>query len=151
MNKNLKKEASRYVKNVEWSDEDNCFVGRCPELFHGGTHGDDEVQVYADLCAIVEDVLEGMEAKKEAPPAPKIQKSYSGKFVLRTGKELHKALAIKAQLDGKSLNEEVLNILQAFKTGVTSEVSPPTKTRAGTFASFTMRAPKAPRPKSLKK
>ncbi len=23
----------RYVKVVEWSDEDNCFIGSCPELF----------------------------------------------------------------------------------------------------------------------
>ena len=29
----------RYVKLVEWSDEDSCFIGSCPELFYGGCHG----------------------------------------------------------------------------------------------------------------
>lgn len=31
----------RYVRIVEWSDEDECFIGSCPELFYGGCHGDD--------------------------------------------------------------------------------------------------------------
>jgi hypothetical protein len=25
---------SRYLKIVEWSDEDGCFIGSCPELFY---------------------------------------------------------------------------------------------------------------------
>lgn len=29
----------KYVKLVEWSDEDGCFIGSCPELFSGGCHG----------------------------------------------------------------------------------------------------------------
>ncbi len=24
----------KYVKIVEWSDEDQCFIGSCPELFY---------------------------------------------------------------------------------------------------------------------
>ncbi len=34
--------ADRYAKIVEWSEEDQCFVGSCPGLFYGGRHGDDE-------------------------------------------------------------------------------------------------------------
>ena len=36
----------RYVKVVEWSDEDNCFIGSRPELFYGGCHGDDATKVF---------------------------------------------------------------------------------------------------------
>ena len=25
---------ARYVKLVEWSEEDGCFIGSCPELFY---------------------------------------------------------------------------------------------------------------------
>jgi predicted RNase H-like HicB family nuclease len=50
--------AARYVKMVEWSDEDNCFVGSCPGLFYGGCHGDDEQSVFADLCQLVEEIVE---------------------------------------------------------------------------------------------
>lgn len=40
------KESARYVKIVEWSEEDNCFVGSCPGLLFGGCHGDDEMSVF---------------------------------------------------------------------------------------------------------
>ena len=48
-------EGARYVKIVEWSDEDHCFVGSCPGLFYGGCHGDDEKAVFAELCDIVDE------------------------------------------------------------------------------------------------
>ncbi len=52
------KDSARYVKIVEWSDEDQCFVGSCPGLFYGGCHGIDEKQVFAELCDIVEEVID---------------------------------------------------------------------------------------------
>ena len=42
------KESARYVKIVEWSDADQCFVGSCPDLLYGGCHGDDEKAVFAE-------------------------------------------------------------------------------------------------------
>ena len=30
------KESARYVKIVEWSDEDQCYVGSCPRLLERG-------------------------------------------------------------------------------------------------------------------
>ncbi len=51
------KESARYVKIVEWSEEDQCFVGSCPGLFYGGCHGDDEREVFAQLCGIVEEII----------------------------------------------------------------------------------------------
>ena len=51
--------ASRgYAKIIEWSNEDQCYVGRVPGLFHGGCHGDDELQVFLELCEIVDEVIE---------------------------------------------------------------------------------------------
>ena len=35
-------EAARYVKIIEWSEEDQCFVGSCAGLFYGGCHGDEQ-------------------------------------------------------------------------------------------------------------
>ena len=52
------KDGARYVKIVEWSEEDQCYVGSCPGLLYGGAHGDDEVKVFEELCQIVEEVLE---------------------------------------------------------------------------------------------
>ena len=46
------KERARYVKIVEWSDEDGCHVGSCPGLLFGGCHGTDERSVFEELCVI---------------------------------------------------------------------------------------------------
>lgn len=64
------KESLRYAKVVEWSEEDQCFVGSCPGLFYGGCHGDDEKTVFAELCQIVDEVLELYREDGKSLPAP---------------------------------------------------------------------------------
>jgi hypothetical protein len=51
------KDGARYVKIIEWSEEDQCYVGTCPGLLIGGCHGDDERMVFEELCEIVEEVV----------------------------------------------------------------------------------------------
>ena len=110
----IRKQAARYLKLVEWSEADGCFVGVCPELFGGGTHGDDPVQVYAELSAIVEEVLQDRLAAGQALPTPAAAHEYSGKFLLRTGPALHKALAVRAWREGKSLNQVCMESFQQY-------------------------------------
>lgn len=62
------KESARYVKIVEWSEKDSCYIGSCPGLFYGGCHGTDEQKVFAELCAIVEETIELY--KQEGKPLP---------------------------------------------------------------------------------
>jgi predicted RNase H-like HicB family nuclease len=62
------KESARYIKIVEWSDEDESFVGQCPGIIGPCCHGDDEAQVYAVLCNIVDEWIELM--KQEGKPLP---------------------------------------------------------------------------------
>src|SRR5213594_4342551 len=49
----MSKPSDRYVKVVAWSEEDQCYIGRCPGLMLGGVHGSDERAVYAELCDVV--------------------------------------------------------------------------------------------------
>ena len=44
------KKGAKYTKFVEWSDEDNCFIGSCPELMYGGSYGDDATKVSGRLA-----------------------------------------------------------------------------------------------------
>lgn len=60
----------RYVKLVEWSDADNCFIGSCPELLYGGCHGLDARTVFSELCEIVEETIEIYEREVRPLPAP---------------------------------------------------------------------------------
>ena len=63
-------QSARYVKIVEWSEADNCFVGSCPGLFYGGCHGNDEKSVFAELCDIVEETVQLYELEgRQLPPA----------------------------------------------------------------------------------
>ena len=64
------KENARYLKIVEWSDEDQCFVGSCPGLFYGGCHGDDEKQVFDELCQMVEEMIALFHQDSKPLPPP---------------------------------------------------------------------------------
>ena len=59
---------ARYVKIVEWSDEEKCYVGSAPGLILGGCHGDDERQVFEELCQIVEEAMICTRRKALPPP-----------------------------------------------------------------------------------
>lgn len=64
------KPSARYAKIVEWSEEDQCYVGSAPGLFLGGCHGKDEQAVFKELCQIVDEVIELYEQDgKPLPPA----------------------------------------------------------------------------------
>ena len=106
------KKSDRYLKIVEWSEEDQCYVGTCPGLMLGGIHGDDEADVYKELCQAVEEWIEIYEQDGEPLPEATTGKEYSGKFVVRVGSDLHKNLAIGAMRHGKSLNEHCVHLLR---------------------------------------
>lgn len=64
------KPSDRYVKIVEWSEEDHCYVGSAPGLILGGCHGSDERKVFDELCQIVDEAIALYAAdEKPLPPA----------------------------------------------------------------------------------
>ena len=62
------KDSARYVKIVEWSEEDQCYVGSAPGLIYGGCHGDDEKEVFVQLCKVVDEAI--ILYRKEGKPLP---------------------------------------------------------------------------------
>lgn len=60
----------KYVKLVEWSEEDGCFIGSCPELVYGGCHGADAKAVFAELCELVEETVRLLEQDGKPLPRP---------------------------------------------------------------------------------
>jgi predicted RNase H-like HicB family nuclease len=69
--------AANYVKIIEWSEEDKCFVGSCPGLFYGGCHGDNEQAVFAELCDLVEETIALYEKEGRVLPPPTAGKDYA--------------------------------------------------------------------------
>jgi hypothetical protein len=65
-------ESSNYIKIIEWSGDDQCYIGSAPGLVLGGCHGDDEQAVFAELCQIVEEeILEYCRSETPLPPQQK--------------------------------------------------------------------------------
>ncbi len=121
------KERDRYLKIVEWSEEDQCYVGSVPGWLGKCCHGDNEEKVYHELCQIVDEWIKVYNKEGKPLPVATIGKKYSGKFQLRAGSELHQALAIKALQTGESLNNFCIKVLHqsviSKKSGLTSQSS----------------------------
>ncbi|MBK8988285.1 MAG: type II toxin-antitoxin system HicB family antitoxin [Chloroflexi bacterium] len=82
---------------MEYSDEDQCFVGHIAAIqgvvgFHG--------ESVSELRAAFEAGLEKC-ARLNRPP----QKPYSGKLMLRIPPDIHAAVAMAAEVSGKSINQ----------------------------------------------
>jgi hypothetical protein len=66
------KDSDQYHKWIEWSDEDNAYLGRCPDLITG-IHGEDAVRLYSELCEVVDDVIRHFKAEGRPLPPPRIR------------------------------------------------------------------------------
>jgi len=61
-----------YHKWVEWSNEDGVYLGKCPDLITG-IHGDDPVNLYAELTEIVAEVISHFDASRRPLPPPTVR------------------------------------------------------------------------------
>ena len=63
------KVSDKYLKIVEWSEKDQCYVGSVPGWIGPCCHGMEEEKVYKELCKIVvEWVAIYKEDKAKLPP-----------------------------------------------------------------------------------
>jgi predicted HicB family RNase H-like nuclease len=103
--------ARRYVKLVEWSDEDRCYIGSAPPLIGQSCHGPTESAVLAELTQIVEEWIVTLMTEGKPLPAATANKEFSGKFLVRIPPAVHKRAALKAAARGDSLNQFVTDAL----------------------------------------
>ena len=90
-----------YAARIEYSDEDKCFIGHIAGIRDIiGFHGDSVDSLNTAFEEAVDDYLETCEQADISPQRP-----YSGKVMLRLSPELHAEIAMKAQTQGKSLNQ----------------------------------------------
>ena len=67
------KPQDRYLMFVRWSEEDQLYVGYCPDLFPAGgvCHGATSVEAFTRLSEIVEDTVTTAEAQGLVLPPPR--------------------------------------------------------------------------------
>lgn len=90
-----------YAARIEFSDEDDCFVGHVAGIRDVvGFHATSVDELRAAFREAVDDYLATCEKAGKSPQRP-----YSGKVMLRIPPEIHAQAAMKAEADGKSLNQ----------------------------------------------
>ena len=62
----------QYHKWIEWSDEDQVYIGRCPDLITG-IHGENPITLYKELCETLEEVIEQFQQDKRTLPPPSVR------------------------------------------------------------------------------
>ena len=77
--------ARDYLRVVEWSPEDRCFVGSAPPLIGRCCHGQTEAGVLKQLKRIVEEWIRLADKDGVGLPAAERSDAYSGRFVARAG------------------------------------------------------------------
>jgi len=90
-----------YSARIEYSDEDECFVGRIAGIRDIiSFHGDSVDEIRQAFKEAIDFYLETCEERGETPNKP-----YSGKLMLRLPPEIHAAVATAAEVNGKSINQ----------------------------------------------
>lgn len=90
-----------YSARIEFSSEDDCFIGHIAGIQDiVGFHADSVEALKQAFHEAVNDYLETCERIGKSP-----QKPYSGKLMLRMPPEIHAAVATAAQVSGKSINQ----------------------------------------------
>ena len=96
-----------YAAKIEYSDEDNCFIGHIAGIKDViGFHADSVKELRAAFFEAVDDYLLSCEKLGRTP-----QKPYSGKLMLRIPPEVHAHAAMMAEAHGKSLNQWAADVL----------------------------------------
>ncbi len=90
-----------YTAHIEYSSEDECFVGHLADIRDiVGFHGDSVNQLRQSFEEAVNDYLKTCEKMGKAPQQP-----YSGDIILRISPKVHAAIANAAKISGKNLNQ----------------------------------------------
>lgn len=101
MTTNTTLEYRGYLALIELDEDEDCFHGRVINTrdvinFYGSTPG----ELRSEMEKSVEEYLAFCAERGVEPEKP-----YSGKFMVRVKPDVHRALAVKAAQEGKSLNK----------------------------------------------
>lgn len=97
-----------YTARIEYSDEDDCFVGHIAGINDVvGFHADSVRKLHFAFEEAVDDYLETCKKLKRHPQRP-----YSGKIMIRVRPDVHARAAMIAESHGKSLNSWVSECLE---------------------------------------
>ena len=96
-----------YAAKIEYSDDDDCFVGHIAGIKDViGFHADSVKELRRAFEEAVDDYLVTCEKVGREPQRP-----YSGKLMLRVPPEIHARAAMMAEAHGMSINQWAADVL----------------------------------------
>jgi predicted RNase H-like HicB family nuclease len=102
----------KYQIVLRFIPEDDLWVAAVPELPGCSTHGKTRAEALANIEEAIDEWVATAQEKGWPVPAPRIGlEEYSGRFVVRLPKSLHRQLARLAEAEGVSLNQYVVYLL----------------------------------------
>lgn len=102
----------KYQIVLRFIPEDGLWVAAVPELPGCSTHGKTRAEALANIEEAIDEWVATAQEKGWPVPAPKTGlEEYSGRFVVRLPKSLHRQLARLAEAEGVSLNQYVVYLL----------------------------------------
>jgi predicted HicB family RNase H-like nuclease len=102
---------SPYTYRVEWSPEDDEYVGVCIEIPYLTRRAASAHDALTAITEAAEQSVEDMQACGEVAPAPLNERNYSGSFMVRTSPALHARLALEAAEQRVSMNQWIVQRL----------------------------------------
>ena len=94
-------EYNGYKARIDFDADDGCFIGHIAGINDVvGFHGETVAEMTAAFREAVDDYLDTCRTVGKQPEKP-----YSGKVMFRISPEVHARAALKAELEGKSLNQ----------------------------------------------
>jgi len=102
-----------YLINVFYSEEDKGFIATVPDLKNCSGFGETEKEAIEEVKKAMEIWIKTAKEENIKIPEPTMieNNDYSGKFVVRVSKSLHKKLVENSKKEGVSLNLYINNLL----------------------------------------
>jgi predicted RNase H-like HicB family nuclease len=103
---------NKYRVKIDWSEEDQAYIARVPELEGVVTHGETLIEAAKNAEEAIGLHLETLAERGEQAPKPIAEMNLSGNMSLRMGTELHGTAVINAGKANKSLNEYIVDLIK---------------------------------------
>ena len=102
-----------YTYRVEWSEEDQEFVGTVAEFPSLSCLADSSLEALSGIQQVVLQAINILEEEGKPVPEPYRLRQFSGRFNLRVSPQLHRKLSQQAAFAHQSLNQYVSHALEA--------------------------------------
>jgi len=111
METNINTIINKYTYRIEWSEDDQVFIGRCLEFPGLAAHGDSSEAALKEIKVVVNESVKWLRDDNKTIPEPLGLKKYKGKLTLRVPPELHRKLVMRSVEEGVSVNQYILSRL----------------------------------------